>query len=302
MATQQATIEDTKMSGHGDRAAAAARSRLLSHVPASEHRYESAGVSTAVLEAGEGPPIVLLHGPGEFAARWFRILPELATTHRVVAPDLPDHGSSELKTGELHGELVQTWLDELIDVTCPTPPVLVGHLLGGAIAARFAAAQQGRIDRLVLVDSFGLTRFWPSPGFGIALMRYLARPTERSYHRFMGQCLVDREAFDSELGEASDALRDYMLDRARAPRVKGAMKVLMKEVGVPRIPSAELARIDVRTTLIWGRQDRANRLRVAEAASAEHGWPLHVIDGAADDPPLEQPAAFLAALRLALDS
>jgi hypothetical protein len=41
------------------------------------------------------------------------------------------------------------------------------------------------------------------------------------------------------------------------------------------------------------------RLAVAEAASARHGWPLRVIDHAGDDPPLEQPKAFLAALRAA---
>jgi pimeloyl-ACP methyl ester carboxylesterase len=39
---------------------------------------------------------------------------------------------------------------------------------------------------------------------------------------------------------------------------------------------------------------------VAEAASARYGWPLHVIEDAADDPPIEQPEAFLRALRAAL--
>ena len=39
---------------------------------------------------------------------------------------------------------------------------------------------------------------------------------------------------------------------------------------------------------------------MAEAASARHGWPLRVIDHAGDDPALEQPAAFLAALEAAL--
>ena len=51
--------------------------------------------------------------------------------------------------------------------------------------------------------------------------------------------------------------------------------------------------------LIWGRHDLATPLEVAEAASARHGWPLHVIEDCADDPPVEQPEAFLAALRTA---
>jgi ubiquinone/menaquinone biosynthesis C-methylase UbiE len=56
----------------------------------------------------------------------------------------------------------------------------------------------------------------------------------------------------------------------------------------------------VPTTLIWGRHDRATPLAVAEAASARFGWPLHVIENANDDPPVEQPEALLRVLRAAL--
>jgi pimeloyl-ACP methyl ester carboxylesterase len=68
------------------------------------------------------------------------------------------------------------------------------------------------------------------------------------------------------------------------------------------IPPAELARIAVPTTLIWGRHDRQVRLGVAQAANARYGWPLHVIEDAADDPPIEQPEAFLRALHAALET
>jgi pimeloyl-ACP methyl ester carboxylesterase len=54
------------------------------------------------------------------------------------------------------------------------------------------------------------------------------------------------------------------------------------------------------TTLIWGRHDLATPVRIAEAASLRHGWPLHVIEDAADDPTIDQPEAFLNALRNAL--
>ena len=45
------------------------RERLLTGIPVTERRFRLAGVSTAVLEGGDGPPIVLLHGPGEYAAK-----------------------------------------------------------------------------------------------------------------------------------------------------------------------------------------------------------------------------------------
>ena len=52
-----------------------ARERRLTGIPVTERRLQLAGVSTAVLEGGEGPPIVLLHGPGYYAASWMRVLP-----------------------------------------------------------------------------------------------------------------------------------------------------------------------------------------------------------------------------------
>jgi len=70
-----------------------AHERLLAEIPVAERRLQLAGVSTSVLEGGDGLPIVLLHGPGEFAAKWLRVIPDLVRTHRVVAPDLPGHGA-----------------------------------------------------------------------------------------------------------------------------------------------------------------------------------------------------------------
>ena len=61
-----------------------------------------------------------------------------------------------------------------------------------------------------------------------------------------------------------------------------------------------LASITVPTTLIWGRQDAAIALDVAEEASARYGWPLLVVDGAGDDPGLDRPREFLEALHGAL--
>ncbi len=75
----------------------------------------------------------------------------------------------------------------------------------------------------------------------------------------------------------------------------------MGQVGVPPIPVADLARIAVPTTLIWGRHNTGVRLRIGETASSRYGWPLQVIESAGDDPALEQPEAFLEALRAALD-
>jgi pimeloyl-ACP methyl ester carboxylesterase len=277
-----------------------ARARLLAGAPVGERRLELAGIATAVLEGGEGPPVVLLHEQGTFGVHWMRIIPELVSANRVVAPDLPGHGASEVTEGELDGDRILAWLGELIERTCASPPALVGHMGGGAIAARFAVEHSDRLRSLVLVDSFGLGRFRPSPRFALALFRYVARPTERTYDALMQRCTVDYAGVRAGMGESWEPFAAYALDRARAPSGKAALRVLMRELAVPAIPPADLEGIVVPTTLIWGRHDPVNRLRVAEAASERFRWPLHVIEDAGDDPPIEQPEALMRALRPAV--
>jgi pimeloyl-ACP methyl ester carboxylesterase len=275
----------------------ATRRRLLAAMPVTERRLDLAGISTAVLEGGAGPPVVLLHGPGSMAAEWLRVIPDLVATHRVVAPDLPGHGASEVTDGRLDRDRILRWLGELIEHTCTAPPVVVGHLLGGAIAARFACVWSDRLDRLVLVNPLGLAPFRPPPAFAISLMRHVARPSERSFDQLWRRCVADFDGLRRELGEAWDPLGAYALERARTPSVKSAMRVLMRELGVPGIPPSDLARITAPTTLIWGRSDRVLRMRIGEAASARYGWPLHVIENAGNEPNLEQPEGFLDVLR-----
>jgi pimeloyl-ACP methyl ester carboxylesterase len=277
------------------------RERLLARLPVTERRLQIAGVSTAVLEGGSGPPLVLLHGPGEFAGKWLRVLPPLVTTHRVIAPDLPGHGESSVVGGELDADGVLAWVRDLIERTCDFPPALVGHVLGGAIAARFAVNHSDRLSRLVLVDSLGLGPFRPAPAFLLTMMAFLARPTEGTYTRFMRQCSLDLEGLREQMADDWAPFAAYNLQLARSPGAKIAGR-LMRRLGLPVIPEAELARIAVPTALIWGRYDRANRLRIAETACARFGWPLHVIENCADDPPRDQPDAFLKALDAALAS
>jgi pimeloyl-ACP methyl ester carboxylesterase len=102
------------------------------------------------------------------------------------------------------------------------------------------------------------------------------------------------------MGELWAPFAAYNVDRARTSEWQVALATLMEQVGAPALPAAELARIAVPTTLIWGRHDLATPLSIAQDASARYGWPLHVIEDANDDPPIEQPEAVVRALRAAL--
>jgi pimeloyl-ACP methyl ester carboxylesterase len=293
--------EHRRESGVGPLLGEDARQRLLANMPVTERRLLLAGISTAVLEGGDGPPVVLLHGPMGNATHWMGIIPGLVATHRVIVPDLPGHGTSEVTgEGRIDSGRVMEWLGGLIEQSCKTPPVLVGQLLGGAVAARFASEQGHRLSRLALVDTFGLRPFRPAPEFGLALSNFLAQPTERTHTDLWHHCAFNLEALRQRMGTRWQPFEAYNLDRAGTPSVQAAVAALMEQFGVPAISTSDLARIAVPTSLIWGRHDRATPLAVAEEASARFGWPLHVIENCNDDPPVEQPDALLRTLRIAL--
>ena len=277
-----------------------ARRRLLAGLPVTERRLELATIDTAVLEGGEGPPLVLLHGSGEFAALWLRVVPDLVARYRVVVPDLPGHGASAVPPGPLDADRMLAWLGELLDATCPAPPVVAGRGLGGAVAARFAVDHGHRLAQLVLVGAFGLAPFAPAPSFGQAMARFAEEPTETTRDGLFRRCFTDLDGLAAQLGERWAAVGAYALDRATTPAMRAAMAGLVPAFALPAIPAVDLDRIPVPASLIWGRQDLQVPLAVAEATSARHGWPLKVIDHAGDDPALERPAAFLAALEATL--
>jgi pimeloyl-ACP methyl ester carboxylesterase len=275
-----------------------ARARVLTGIPLTQRQLWPAGVATALLEGRDGPPLVLLHGQGGWAAGWLPIIPDLVRTHRVVAPDLPGLGASETPQGPPDTATVLAWLDELIDATCATPPVLVGASLGGSIAARFAAGHSRRLARLVLVDTGCLVgRVRPAPGVLLSLVRHSIRPSQHTLIRLLRQVTVDLDRLRERLGERWEPFLAYSLDRARTPGVQAANRQLLRELGWRQIPPQDLERIAVPTTLIWGRQDRVMPLRTAQEASARYGWPLQVIDDAGHFLVADQPEAFLAALQ-----
>jgi pimeloyl-ACP methyl ester carboxylesterase len=274
-----------------------ARTRLLGELPVTERRLSLNGAATAVLEGGEGSPVVLLHGPAAYGAAWLRVIPDLVMSWRVVAPDLPGHGASGTFADAVDLDRVTGWLDDLIECTCTTPPILVGHTLGGAIAARFASERSDRLAGLVLVDTLGLRPFQPDPAFGAAVQEFMSAPSEQTLDRLWSLCAFDVAALHRRLGRQWKAVTAYTLDRARTPGLLAVQNRFLEVFGMPAIPPAVLSRIATPTTLVWGRHDLATPLSVAEEASTRFGWPLRVIEGAADDPTIEQPDEFLSILR-----
>lgn len=278
------------------------RRQLVTDLPVEERWLEFQAITTPVLEGGVGPPIVLLHGPGEHAPKWRRIVPDLVRTHRVIAPDLPGHGASRVNGSNLDGDRVLAWVGDLIDATCDEPPILLGQIVGGGLAAHFAATSDVSLRQLVLSDSLGLAPFQPDPAFGEALGIWTTDPNEQTHDVLWEHCAFDLDGLRDDMGRTWEHLKAYNLESIRTPGVGEAMHALMAAFGFSAVPDELLRRLPTDTTLIWGRNDLATPLEVAEAANARYGWPLYVIDDCADDPPIERPDEFLATLRMVMDA
>jgi len=276
------------------------RAQLLDGVPVTDRTLDVAGTSTPVLEGGTGSPIVLLHGIGGFAEEWACVVPELVSSHRVVVPDLPGLGRSRLGSATLDAATVVEWLRQLIDQTCAEPPTLVGHSLGGGIAARLAIAHPDTIQGVVLEDSSSLGRFRPALGLVVAIMRFGARPTRANHERFLRQVLFDPDRTAAEWGDRWSASAGYDIELAADKSVSKASGELVRRIAARRISEESLASIKVPVALIWGTGDRLMKFRIGERVARAFDWPLYPIEECGHGPHIERPGPFVDALEMAI--
>ena len=121
-----------------------------------EHTVRTSGGTLAYTIAGSGEPLLLIHGLGGTRNTWRHLIPSLAATHTVIAPDLPGHGDSEAPAGDYSlGAHASALRDLLITLGHPAATI-AGHSLGGGIALQFAYQFPERVSRLLLISSGGL--------------------------------------------------------------------------------------------------------------------------------------------------
>lgn len=114
---------------------------------------EVEGVRMAYSDAGEGMPLLLVHG-NYASKRWFR--EQLAgppAGWRLIAPDLPNFADSEAMPGPVEIGSYAHYLAAFCDALGLEAVALLGHSMGGAVAQELATAQPGRVTRLLLVSS-----------------------------------------------------------------------------------------------------------------------------------------------------
>jgi pimeloyl-ACP methyl ester carboxylesterase len=245
------------------------------------------GTQCRVLEGGSGAPLVFFHSAGGLLPD-NPFLDQLARRYHVFAPEWPGYGDS---TGE---ELLEDMLDfalhgwDVVDALGLSRPHLVGHSMGGMIAAEMACLAPRDLGRLVLAAPAGL---WldehPIPDLFALLPFQLA---ELLFHDpSKGQALLTGGADLADM----EALKEFYLASQR--RLAMAGKILFP---IPnRRLSKRLYRLGAETLLVWGASDRL--IVPAYAARWQALIPtarVQTIDGAGHMLPYEQPEAFVGAV------
>jgi pimeloyl-ACP methyl ester carboxylesterase len=245
------------------------------------------GITVRVREAGKGTPLLYLHGAGGLLPTE-PTLEKLAERYHVIAPVWPGYGDEE---GE---ELLEDMLDfalhgwDVVEALGVERPLLLGHSMGGMIAAEMACLAPGNLSKLVLVAPAGL---WidehPLPDL-FAMLPFELAPM-LFHDAEAGVKLLTGGVDFSDM----DALQDFMVGNAR--RLGTAGKILFP---IPnRRLSKRLYRLSTPTLLVWGREDRFIPPLYAQRwldslPSGELAW----IDGCGHMAPYEQPEAVADAI------
>ena len=237
---------------------------IASLEPASGRIIRAAGRDIFVVEAGEGPPLLMLHGGGPGASgmsNFSRNVSSLARRFRVIVPDMPGYGRSSkgLDRKDPFGELARAMLG-LLDALGVEKAHLLGNSLGGSCALRLALEAPERADRLVLLGPGGIdtSRRPPTEGLLHLLDYYSGEgPTREKFEAFLRKDLV----FDG--AALPEALIDARYAASLDPEVV-ANPPLVRPKDLPSAQALDLT-LDARlgglnnpTLVLWGVEDRVN--------------------------------------------
>lgn len=222
--------------------------------------------------AGEGEPLVLLHGLSGSSRWWQRNVPALAERYRLLIPDVIGFGRSRLPGRLPDVPTLAATLAGWIDLTGADRVHLVGHSMGGHLSIHIAARHPERVRRLVLVDAAGI----PRPLTPRTLLRFayeMAPPRQWGDPTFLPVIVGD--AFSAGPFNVLRGLRNTLRDDVRP---------LLAELRAP-------------TLIVWGRHDTIIPLEHGKVLRAHiPGSRLLVLERAYHNPMVDRPSDFDAAV------
>jgi 2-hydroxymuconate-semialdehyde hydrolase len=214
----------------------------------------AAGIRTNVHDVGNGDPVLLIHGsgPGVSAwANWRLLMPELAKSRRVIAPDMVGFGYTDRPANQRYD--MDTWVAQavgLLDSLEIERADLVGNSFGGALALALTIRHSQRVRRLVLMGSVGV-KFPITPGLD-AVWGY--QPSLASMRALLDVFAFDRKLVTDELAklryEASirPGFQESFAAMFPAPRQRWVDAMASREQDVRAIAQ--------QTLVVHGREDK----------------------------------------------
>ena len=228
------------------------------NVAIKEQNVEINGLPIRYLSAGEGPPLVLLHGAGDNALDWRLVMPTLAATPRVYAPDLPGSPDSARPAADYSPAFFERFVLTFVNSLGIGRATYVGNSLGGLIALRLALSEPARVAALVLVDSAGLGyAINPAftsvsfPGLGEAAIPFWRTPVG-AYQRAWGRTAL-------LFAHSTSVPREWLAEQRRLALAPGyleahltVLRALVSPLGQRKVLMDRLHFLKIPTLVVWG--------------------------------------------------
>jgi pimeloyl-ACP methyl ester carboxylesterase len=250
--------------------------------------------------AGQGPPVVLIHGVAGRAAQWDDAMKLLAESHTVIAPDLLGHGDSAKPRGDYSLGAHASGIRDLLVGLDVERATIVGHSLGGGIAMQFSYQFPERCERLVLVSSGGLgsdvhplLRAATLPGSEIVLP-LLAHPrvleAASLIPRLLGKLGLRTRPDLTEMARGYQSLSNVEARSAFIHTLRGVIDPTGQRINASdRLYLAS----KMPSLIVWGTRDKI--IPIEHAQPAHKGMPgsrLEIFEEAGHFPHLDDPVRF----------
>jgi pimeloyl-ACP methyl ester carboxylesterase len=244
------------------------------------------GDRVAYRDEGTGEVLLLIHGMAGSSDAWRELIPRLAKSYRVVAPDLLGHGQSTKPRGDYSLGAFAVWLRDFLDELGIARATIVGHSLGGGVAMQFIYQHPDYCERVILISSGGLgpdvgwiLRLLSAPGAELILPVIAPKPVLTAGNK-IGSWFTKA---GMRAPRASEIWRAYS-SFADPPTRDAFLRTLRSVVDYRGQAVSALNRLHVRSELptlaIWGEDDEIIPVEHGYAAQAARpGSRLEVLPG-----------------------
>ena len=221
-------------------------------------------------EAGDGPPLLLLHGSGPGVTGWRNFagnMPTFARHFRTLVLELPGFGVSD-DVGSHPMVAAQTAVTEFLDGMGLDRVHLIGNSMGGFVATAFAISSPERVEKLVTIGGAGMSLFAPTPGEGIVrLSEFVEDPTRERLVDWLHSMVYDRSMVTEEMIEQrwAQATEPATLASSRLMYGRAALEQMAAAARDPETtpPWSRLRLVQAPTLVTWGRDDRVSPVDMA---------------------------------------